>query len=219
MGTNIRRWSSHHAAPLTGVIYFDVGSDDGLARLDHFETSNYARVLIAATVNGDVIAAEAYLALNVEDLIDRDWDVAHFEQTGLSRFLAGYATVANRPLNRHHPRRFAVSSNGTITATRRLRARPSGVSLPRAVVKARSRRSKFSAQTVLAIAVATASARRLESPQIHVDSTGVVGVTEQSQTVNAHAVQIFRQLRQVAPWRFRSIAPSVEQQRPGRLST
>ncbi len=79
------------AAPLTGVIYFDVGSDD-LARLDHFETSNYARVLIAATVNGDAIAAEAYLALNVEALIDRDWDVAHFEQRGLSRFLAGYAT-------------------------------------------------------------------------------------------------------------------------------
>ena len=84
------------AAPLAGVIYYDVNGDD-MARLDHFETGSYARVLVAATVDGDATAAHAYLALNIDALIDRDWDVARFEQSGLQRFLAGYAAVNAPP--------------------------------------------------------------------------------------------------------------------------
>lgn len=83
------------AEALSGVLYYDVGPDD-VARLDHFETANYARVLVAATVEGAAIAASAYLALNVDDLLDQDWDAARFEHTGLAKFLTSYA-VANCP--------------------------------------------------------------------------------------------------------------------------
>ncbi len=83
------------APPLSGVLYFDVDGDD-LARLDHFETANYARTVVAATVAGVAHAADAYLALNLDQLSDENWDVARFERDGLARFLAGYA-VTNAP--------------------------------------------------------------------------------------------------------------------------
>lgn len=80
------------APPIRGVVYFDIGSDD-VARLDHFETTEYARVAVAVTIDGTAIAADAYLALNVDALLDQDWDVAAFERDGLQRFLARYAVV------------------------------------------------------------------------------------------------------------------------------
>lgn len=83
------------AAALTGRVYFDVGKQD-LARLDYFETTNYARVTIAATVGGAAISAQAYLALNFESLLDMDWDASEFEKKGLPVFLATYA-VQNAP--------------------------------------------------------------------------------------------------------------------------
>lgn len=94
------------APALAGVVYFDVEPAD-LARLDYFEGREYARVslsiaLAAETADGAapprVITAEAYLALNVDDLVHRDWDVAAFERDGLPRFLNRYA-VDNAPKN------------------------------------------------------------------------------------------------------------------------
>jgi len=81
--------------PLTGRVYCGVTAED-LARLDYFETSNYARVAVAATVDGRAIRAQAYLALNVESLLDTDWSVSEFEKNGLPVFLSTYA-VQNAP--------------------------------------------------------------------------------------------------------------------------
>lgn len=83
------------AAPLTGRLYMDVNPQD-LARLDHFETSSYARVAVAVTVGGIAVAAHAYLALDVDSLLDAEWNVSDFEERGLPVFLATYA-VENAP--------------------------------------------------------------------------------------------------------------------------
>ncbi len=83
------------AAALQGVMYFDVDAAD-LARLDHFETVNYARVSVAATIAGTAHIADAYLALHMDELSDEDWDPAAFEREGLRRFLATYA-LAHAP--------------------------------------------------------------------------------------------------------------------------
>lgn len=83
------------AVALTGRVYFDVEAED-VARLDYFETSNYARVAVAATHKGAAISAQAYLALNFESLLETDWDVSEFESKGLPLFLATYA-VQNAP--------------------------------------------------------------------------------------------------------------------------
>jgi hypothetical protein len=84
-----------NAAPFVGRLYYDVGTAD-IARLDHFETSNYARVAIAATVRERAVVAQSYLALNVDFLLDEDWSVAEFEQHGLPVFNATYV-VENAP--------------------------------------------------------------------------------------------------------------------------
>jgi gamma-glutamylcyclotransferase (GGCT)/AIG2-like uncharacterized protein YtfP len=76
-------------APIEGRVYFDV-SDEDIARLDHFETHRYARVSVAVTVDGKPLAADAYLALNHEELADVDWDVAKFEREGLPKFMDSY---------------------------------------------------------------------------------------------------------------------------------
>jgi gamma-glutamylcyclotransferase (GGCT)/AIG2-like uncharacterized protein YtfP len=77
------------ASPIEGRAYFDV-SDEDVARLDHFETHRYARVGVAMTIDGKPIVADAYLALNHNELSDVNWDVEKFEREGLPRFLAGY---------------------------------------------------------------------------------------------------------------------------------
>jgi gamma-glutamylcyclotransferase (GGCT)/AIG2-like uncharacterized protein YtfP len=76
-------------APIEGRVYFDV-SDADIARLDHFETHRYARVGVAAIIDGKPIAADAYLALHHDELSDADWDAAKFEREGLPKFMAGY---------------------------------------------------------------------------------------------------------------------------------
>lgn len=86
---------SSRAEPIVGRVYFDVSAED-TARLDHFETHNYARVSVAVTVDGSATAAQAYLAVNIDSLTDIDWSEQTFEQTGLPVFLATYA-VKNRP--------------------------------------------------------------------------------------------------------------------------
>ncbi|MBL8311316.1 MAG: gamma-glutamylcyclotransferase [Burkholderiales bacterium] len=89
------------ASALAGVVYFDVEPDD-LARLDYFEGREYARVSLSVQAKAheagrpDFITADAYLALNIDDLLTCDWDVAAFERDGLPRFLARYA-VDNAP--------------------------------------------------------------------------------------------------------------------------
>jgi gamma-glutamylcyclotransferase (GGCT)/AIG2-like uncharacterized protein YtfP len=83
------------AAHVTGRIYYDVSAEDA-ARLDHFETRNYARVAIAVTVPEQVVVAQSYLALNIESLLAEDWSAAAFEQHGLAIFNATYV-VANAP--------------------------------------------------------------------------------------------------------------------------
>lgn len=85
---------SPRAQSLPGRVYFDVEAPD-LARLDYFETS-YARVAVAATVDGVAISAQAYLALAFDSLGEEEWDVAEFERHGLPIFLATYA-VQNAP--------------------------------------------------------------------------------------------------------------------------
>jgi gamma-glutamylcyclotransferase (GGCT)/AIG2-like uncharacterized protein YtfP len=80
------------ARQLTGRVYFDVSNFD-LARLDHFETERYARITVAATISNDAsetLAAEAYLALNLAELSDSDWDLERFEREGLPRFMESY---------------------------------------------------------------------------------------------------------------------------------
>lgn len=86
---------SANAPPIAGRIYFNVCAGD-IARLDHFETSNYARVAIAVTVAGHAVSAHAYLALNVDSLLNENWSVTEFEQHGLPIFNATYV-VKNAP--------------------------------------------------------------------------------------------------------------------------
>lgn len=76
-------------AAIEGRVYFDVSADD-VDRLDFFETARYARVCVSVNSNEEPIVAEAYLALNLEELTDTDWDVARFEREGLPKFLATY---------------------------------------------------------------------------------------------------------------------------------
>jgi gamma-glutamylcyclotransferase (GGCT)/AIG2-like uncharacterized protein YtfP len=83
------------AAPITGRVYLDVSNFD-IERLDRFETSRYARVTVAVTLNDDdaeTIAADAYLALNLSELTDHDWDVARFEREGLPQFMSNYVAL------------------------------------------------------------------------------------------------------------------------------
>ncbi len=84
-----------NARRLTGRIYFDVSAND-IARLDHFETSDYARVSIAVIVADNAFAADAYLTLKAEALELQAWSPEIFERDGLSSFLATYA-VTNTP--------------------------------------------------------------------------------------------------------------------------
>lgn len=76
---------------IVGRVYFDVRQSD-IERLDAFETERYARVTITATAVRDhrLILAQAYLALNVDELTNKDWDVSRFEREGLPRFMVGY---------------------------------------------------------------------------------------------------------------------------------
>ena len=84
-----------NAGALTGRVYFDVTAND-IARLDHFETSDYARVTIAVTIAGKALAADAYLALKPETLEQMEWSPETFELEGIASFLATYA-VTNTP--------------------------------------------------------------------------------------------------------------------------
>lgn len=77
------------AAPIEGRVYFDVTADD-VALLDAFETTQYARVSVAVTIDQKPIVADAYLFLDIEKVTDRDWDPALFEREGLPKFLATY---------------------------------------------------------------------------------------------------------------------------------
>jgi gamma-glutamylcyclotransferase (GGCT)/AIG2-like uncharacterized protein YtfP len=86
---------SANAAPIMGRLYYDVSATD-VARLDHFETSNYARVAIAVSVADHGVSAHAYLALNAYSLLNEDWNVAHFQRHGLPIFNATYV-VENAP--------------------------------------------------------------------------------------------------------------------------
>lgn len=86
---------SANAATMLGRLYYDVRDED-IARLDHFETTNYARITIAATVGGRAVTAECYLALNMDSLSNEDWSVTEFERLGLPIFEATYV-VENAP--------------------------------------------------------------------------------------------------------------------------
>lgn len=83
------------AAPILGRLYYDVSAED-VARLDQFETSNYARVTVAVTIAGRATSAQSYLALNVDSLLNEDWSAADFERYGLPIFNATYV-VENAP--------------------------------------------------------------------------------------------------------------------------
>jgi gamma-glutamylcyclotransferase (GGCT)/AIG2-like uncharacterized protein YtfP len=83
------------AAPIIGRVYLDVSNFD-IERLDRFETNRYARVTVAVTLNDDdaeTTAADAYLALNLSELTDHEWDVARFEREGLPQFMSNYVAL------------------------------------------------------------------------------------------------------------------------------
>ncbi len=86
---------SPNAGLITGRVYYDVSESD-IARLDHFETSDYARVSIAVTVGSNAIAADAYLTLKPATLEPLEWRPEIFEREGIESFLATYA-AANAP--------------------------------------------------------------------------------------------------------------------------
>ncbi len=81
---------------ITGRVYFDVSAND-VARLDHFETSDYARVTLAVTVAGKALAADAYMTLTPEALEPSEWNPENFERDGIESFLSTYAAT-NTPL-------------------------------------------------------------------------------------------------------------------------
>lgn len=87
-----------NAGALTGTVYFDVSPVD-IARLDHFETSDYARVAIAMLVDGKITVADAYMSLRPERLESLDWSPTEFAQHGIVSFLASYATTNAPPPN------------------------------------------------------------------------------------------------------------------------
>ena len=84
-----------NAGALTGRVYFDVSASD-ITRLDHFETSDYARVSIAVTIAGKALAADAYLTLKPESLAPLEWSPETFAREGLESFLTTYA-ASNTP--------------------------------------------------------------------------------------------------------------------------
>ena len=84
-----------NAPTIAGRVYFDVSAED-VARLDHFETAQYARVGIAAAVADQAVVAHAYLALALDLMSNEPWSVAEFEQHGLPIFSATYV-VTNAP--------------------------------------------------------------------------------------------------------------------------
>ncbi len=86
---------SANAPAITGRVYFGVTSDD-VRRLDYFETSRYVRVAVAATIDGQAIAAQSYLALHLDSLLVKDWSAAEFEQHGMPIFCETYV-VDNAP--------------------------------------------------------------------------------------------------------------------------
>ena len=85
-----------NAGLLTGRIYYDVSASD-IARLDHFETSDYARVSVAVTVEGKALAADAYLTLKPDTLEHLEWSPDAFELEGIESFLATYAATNTPP--------------------------------------------------------------------------------------------------------------------------
>jgi len=84
------------AGLLTGRVYFDVLAND-IARLDHFETSDYARVSIVVTVADEALAADAYFTLKPEVLERLEWSPEIFESDGMEPFLATYAATNAPP--------------------------------------------------------------------------------------------------------------------------
>ena len=84
-----------NAGSLSGRVYFDVSASD-IARLDHFETSDYARVAIAVTIDGTALTADAFLTLKPEALEPLEWSPEIFARDGLESFLTTYV-AANTP--------------------------------------------------------------------------------------------------------------------------
>jgi hypothetical protein len=78
-------------AEILGRVYFDVRHSD-VERLDAFETQRYARVTVPTKTQLDerLVLAQAYLALNLAELSELDWDVSRFEREGLPKFMASY---------------------------------------------------------------------------------------------------------------------------------
>ena len=99
-----------NAGPLAGRVYFDVSASD-IARLDHFESSHYARVSVAVTVAGagavtgadsaekTTLAADAYLTLSADALEPVEWSPERFAREGLESFLATYVAANTQPRN------------------------------------------------------------------------------------------------------------------------
>ena len=93
-----------NAGPLAGRVYFDVSASD-IARLDHFESSHYARVSVAVTVAGadtaekTTLAADAYLTLSADALEPVEWSPERFAREELESFLATYVAANTQPRN------------------------------------------------------------------------------------------------------------------------
>ncbi len=80
------------AAATDGILYFNVTGAD-LCRLDEFEGRYYARKLEPVVVeNGSTFSAEVYVFKDryLHLVSPNEWDPAHFEAVGMSRFIQNY---------------------------------------------------------------------------------------------------------------------------------
>ena len=76
-----------------GFIWFDV-DDENISRLDDFEAECYERVEeYAQDMNGQDIKVDVYRIREDYKTIleDVEWDIKHFEKSGLRKFILNYA--------------------------------------------------------------------------------------------------------------------------------
>jgi gamma-glutamylcyclotransferase (GGCT)/AIG2-like uncharacterized protein YtfP len=76
-----------------GFIWFDV-DDENISRLDNFEAKCYERVEeYAQDMNGQDIKVDVYrIRENYKTILeDVEWDIKHFEKSGLKKFILSYA--------------------------------------------------------------------------------------------------------------------------------
>jgi gamma-glutamylcyclotransferase (GGCT)/AIG2-like uncharacterized protein YtfP len=76
-----------------GFVWLDI-DDENLSRLDDFEAECYERVEeLARDMNGQDIKVDVYrIRENYRTILeDAEWDIKHFEKSGLKKFILNYS--------------------------------------------------------------------------------------------------------------------------------